>query len=339
MRHLLHLIYSQDKVPFNHLMNTLTQPDWKTLIKAAWEKREPIRASGDTDSYRLFHGYQEGLNGVSIEKFGDVAIVDFKQDIRESLDELADALNVYHDYSLIIAKGHQSLGLKLRQRLFAVSGKIEDTPYFAEEYGVRYYLEPDAPHNAGLYVDARPVRQWLLNNSQDRRVLNLFSFAGSLGLAACKGGARSVTHLDKSAELLPRIEKSYEANGLTLDNRDFLRGDIYKHLPRAIRNGQRFDGIILDPPPKVYASRHAENKPLGQDFHQLAKLCSKLLNPGGWLIAMFHRFDSTWEDEERSVINASQNTLAVTERFNSGIDFPESDPNRKLRVSIFVKSA
>lgn len=312
--------------------------DWKSLIAPAWEKREPLRASGDTDCYRLFHGYEEGLNGVSIEKFGDVAIIDYKQDIREQLNELATVLNSYHTYSLIIAKGHQSLGLKLHQRLFSVSGEIDDKPYFAKEYGLRYYIKPDAPHNAGLYVDARPVRQWLLNNSQNRRVLNLFSFAGSLGLAACKGGARSVTHLDKSAELLPRIAKSYSVNDLPFDNRDFVRGDIYKHLPRAIRKGQRFDGIILDPPPRVYASPHAQNKPLGQDFHQLAQLCSKLLNPGGWLIGMFHRFDSTWKEEEQSVINASQGTLSVTERFNSGIDFPESDSNRKLRVSIFIKS-
>lgn len=312
--------------------------DWNTLIATAWANREPLRTNGNTDSYRLFHGYHEGAEGVTIEKFGDVAIIDYKQDIREELSELAAALNLHHLYSLIIAKGHQSLGLKLHQRLYAVSGEVSDEPYFAEELGVRYYIQPSVPHNAGLYVDARPVREWLLSNSQDRRVLNLFAFAGSLGLAARKGGARSVTHLDKSAELLPRIAKSYSANGLTFDNRDFVRGDIYKHLPRAERKGQRFDGIILDPPPKVYASPHAQNKPLGQDFHQLAQMCSKLLNPGGWLIGMFHRFDSTWEDEEQSVISASKGTLTVIERFNSGIDFPEADSNHKLRVSIFEKS-
>lgn len=296
-----------------------------------------MRASVDTDSYRLFHGYEEGCPGVSIETFGDVAIIDYKHDIREQLPALSEALNNYHNYSLIIAKGHQRLGLKLHQRLFPVSGEISSEPYFANEFGVRYYIKPDTPHNAGLYVDARRVRQWLLNNSQNRRVLNLFAFAGSLGLAAYKGGAGSVIHLDKSAELLPRIARSYSANGFSFDNRDFVRGDVYKHLPRAISRGQRFDGIILDPPPKVYASPHAENKPLGQDFHQLARLCSQLLNPGGWLIGMFHRFDAAWEDGEQSVISASQGTISVTERFNSGIDFPESNSNNKLRVSIFIK--
>jgi len=319
-------------------MITKKMYDWETLIAKAWIKREPLRLSGDTDSYRLFHGYNEGANGITIEKFGDVAIIDYKEDIREQFNDLATVLNSYHTYSLIMAKGHQSLGLKLYQRLFSVSGEISDKPYYAEEYGLRYYIQPNTPHNAGLYVDARPVRKWLLNNSQNRRVLNLFSFAGSLGLAACKGGARSVTHLDRSAELVPRIEKSYSANSLAFDQRDFIKGDIYKHLPRAIRKGQRFDGIILDPPPKVYASMHAQNKPLGQDFHQLAQMCSKLLNPLGWLVCMFHSYDSTWDEEEQSIINASQGTLSVTERFNSGIDFPEDDSNMKLRVSVFVKN-
>lgn len=310
---------------------------WQLLINTAWERRQEITEEGQTDSWRVFHGYNEGVNGVSIEKFGDVAVVDYKVDIRDSLEDLADALCRHHPFKLIMAKGHQALGLRLNQRVFPIFGELASNDYFGKEFGVKYHIQPGAAHNSGLYLDARPVRAWLRDHCKDRRILNLFSFAGSLGVAAAHASARSVIHLDKSSELVPRIRKSYSANRLRLDNRDFVQGDVYKHLPRAAKAEQRFDGIILDPPPKVFDSPHAKNKPLGQDFHQLVKMCHVLLNSGGWLIAMFHRFDSTWEQEEDSVIKASNGELILETRFTSGIDFPEDNPNNKLRVSIFRK--
>jgi 23S rRNA (cytosine1962-C5)-methyltransferase len=220
-----------------------------------------------------------------------------------------------------------------------VFGAYPEQTSFATEYGVYYHLQPDAVHNCGLYLDARPLRQWLLQNSRDRRVLNLFAFTGSLGLAAAKGGAEQVVHLDKSAELLPRIRESHSKNALAFDDRNFLRGDIYKHLPRAIKHKQRFDGILLDPPPKVYASRFAQNRPRGQDFSQLVKMCSKLLNPNGWLVAMFHRFDASWDEQEQEIVHAAGGRLAARERMTSDIDFPESNIENKLRISVFENTS
>ena len=144
------------------------------------------------------------------------------------------------------------------------------------------------------------------------------------------GGAKEVVHLDKSAELLPRLKANYELNGLSWDNRSFLRGDIYKHLPRAKRAGKKFGGIILDPPPKVYASSHATDRPQGQDFSQLVGLCSDLLEKDGWLMCFFHRFDKTREDFEKEVLAASNVPLEIETRLTSGVDFPESNPEQKL---------
>ena len=235
-------------------------------------------------------------------------------DIREDLDVIKDALLECFPFTLIIAKGDQSIGLRLKQRMFALHGDISVAPEFAKEYGIYYSLLPDTMHNCGLYLDARPVRKWLANNSKDRRVLNLFSFTGSLGISALKGGAKAAIHLDKSKDLLSRIQKSYKKNDLDMGTRSFIQGDIYKHLPKAIKNKQTFDGIILDPPPKVYKSPYSEHQPKGQDFSKLVSLCSKLLNPGGWLICLFHRYDATWDQSDAEIIESSSNTLKMTER-------------------------
>jgi 23S rRNA (cytosine1962-C5)-methyltransferase len=310
---------------------------WHDLIEKAWNDRKVLNESDEFDSWRVFHGYTEGAPGVVIEKFGTMALVEFKDDIREDLDVIKDALLQCFPFTLIMAKGDQTLGLRLKNRMFSLHGDIADAPEFTKEYGVYYSLLADTMHNCGLYLDARPVRKWLANNSEGRRVLNLFSFTGSLGIAALKGNAKAAIHLDRSKALLPRIEKSYEKNTMEFGTRSFIKGDIYKHLPKAIKSGQQFEGIILDPPPTVYKSPYAEHQPKGQDFSKLVSMCSKLLSQGGWLICLFHRYDATWDESDAEIIESSGHTLKMTERFTSECDFPDDNVDRKLRVTVFEK--
>jgi 23S rRNA (cytosine1962-C5)-methyltransferase len=279
----------------------MTTP-WQQLITKAWADRKNLHESAEFDSWRIFHGYAEGVPGVVIEKFGNMAVIEYKQDISEQLHIIKDALLSCFPFALIIGKGNQAMGLKLKQRMFTLHGSYADAPAYAQEYGLYFALMADAVHNVGLYLDARPVRQWLTNNSKDRRVLNLFSFTGSLGIAALKGQAKEVIHLDKSKALLPRIQQSYHKNNMDFGTRSFIQGDIYKHLPKAIKRGQKFDGIILDPPPTVYKSPHSTHQPKGQDFAKLVKMCAQLLNPGGWLVCLFHTFNVSWQTLEEEII-------------------------------------
>jgi 23S rRNA (cytosine1962-C5)-methyltransferase len=311
-----------------------TTINWQELISAAWEKRKPLWQDSGIDCFRVFHGYEEGSKGTVIEKFNDAAVIDYKTDIRGDLPELTQALLNIFPFKNIVAKGHQSLGLSLKERTDILHG--EDTGATCHEQALKFRVKLDATHNPGLYLDARDARNWLVNNSSNRRILNLFAFTGSLGLSSAYGKATEVIHLDRSKELLPRIQENYQINNVKFESRNFLRGDIYKHLPRAIKAGQKFDGIILDPPPKIYQSPYAKHKTNGQDFSALIQYCTQLLNPGGWILAMLHRFDFSWDDFEGQVAEASGRLLLPQARLTSGIDFPESMPDKKLRVSIFA---
>ncbi len=311
-----------------------TANNWQELISTAWGKRKALWQDSGIDCFRVFHGYEEGSRGTVIEKFNDAAVIDYKTDIREELPELTQALLKVFPFKNIIAKGHQSLGLSLKERTHILHGI--DTFAICNENGLKFRVALDVPHNPGLYLDARDARQWLSDNSSGRRILNLFAFTGSLGLSSAYGKAAEVIHLDRSKELLPRIQENYQINNVSFETRNFLRGDIYKHLPRAIKAGQKFDGIILDPPPKIYQSPYAKHKTNGQDFSALIKYCTQLLNPDGWILGMLHRFDYSWDDFEDQVTEASGGRLLPQSRLTSGIDFPESMPDKKLRVSIFL---
>ena len=307
---------------------------WQERIEEAFAKRARLLAGEATDSMRLFHGYGDGQAGVVIEKFADLAIVEYRRPIQDQLDAIGGALRSVHPFEAIVAKGHQSLGGKLRDRLKLLHGEVDAADVVAHEHGLRYRIQGMVPHNAGLYLDARPARKWLLENSEGRRVLNLFAFTGSLGLAARMGDAQAVYHVDRAQEAVRRIGENYALNGLSLDARDVVRGDLYRHLGRAVKAGHRFDGIILDPPPQVY-SGHRKTTIKGQDFPHLATLCGALLAPGAWMMCLFHRFESTLEDLEGQVVQHAQTPLEVIWRCTSEEDFPDPDPSRRLRVTVF----
>ena len=190
--------------------------------------------------------------------------------------------------------------------------------------------------NVGLFLDARPIRGWLRENSSQRRVLNLFAYTGSLGVAAAAGGARSVVHLDKKRGPLDLARENHRVNGLPVDGRGFLAGDVYQHLPRAARSGASFDAIILDPPPRVHRRKGATGA-ASQDFAELTRLSTALLDSGGWLLCFFHRFDRGRAAFEAEVLESAICPLSVLWRGGSGEDFPEPNPEHALRVTAFAR--
>jgi 23S rRNA G2069 N7-methylase RlmK/C1962 C5-methylase RlmI len=60
-------------------------PDWQSLLTHAHDARMPLFSAQEFDSWRLFHGYEEGCAGITIEKFGEFAVIDYKHDIRAQL--------------------------------------------------------------------------------------------------------------------------------------------------------------------------------------------------------------------------------------------------------------
>jgi len=50
---------------------------------------------------------------------------------------------------------------------------------------------------------------------------------------------------------------------------------------------------------------------------------------------MLHHFDCLWDEFERQVSEASGGILRPEVRLNSGIDFPETSLENRLRVSVF----
>lgn len=304
------------------------------LIACAWGKREELHQNQNLNVYRIFHGFADGLPGVNIDLYDHTVLINYDIELSNNFPALRELYLSLKPDANIITKAHHKLDLPLHKRFELLAGERVER-VIVNELGTRYVIYPYAPHNPGLFLDARDARVWLKTNSQDKRIMNLFSFTGSLGLASKMGQAKNVVHLDKSKEAYKQCEENYALNNLPIDNRDYLVGDIYKHLPKAAKRGKKFDGIILDPPPFVHKRNTMKHQPKAQDFEQLMTYCGKLLAPNGWILCLFHRFGTSRGDFENMVIASTKTPLKVEYQSTCGIDFGEDNEDNKLRISVF----
>lgn len=79
------------------------------------------------------------------------------------------------------------------------------------------------------------------------RVLNLFAYTGGATVAAAKSGA-SVCHVDASRGMVAAAKENAALSGLADAPIRYIVDDCKKFIEREIRRGNRYDGIILDPP-------------------------------------------------------------------------------------------
>ncbi|HPS61540.1 MAG TPA: class I SAM-dependent methyltransferase [Bacteroidales bacterium] len=108
------------------------------------------------------------------------------------------------------------------------------------------------------------------------RVLNLFAYTGGSSLAARAAGA-DVVHVDSVKPVITWAREMMEASGL--DNIRWVVEDAMNFVRREVKRGNRYDGIILDPP--AYGrGPDGEKWLLGDSIDELIALCHRLLEPG-----------------------------------------------------------
>ncbi|GAB3712139.1 class I SAM-dependent methyltransferase [Spirosoma flavus] len=105
-------------------------------------------------------------------------------------------------------------------------------------------------------------------------VLNLFAYTGGATLAARQAGA-DVTHVDAVKPVITWARENMDYSGLT--NIRWMVEDAVKFVRREVRRGNRYNGIILDPP--AYGrGPDGEKWVLEEHLNDLLKSCADLLD-------------------------------------------------------------
>ena len=79
------------------------------------------------------------------------------------------------------------------------------------------------------------------------KVLNLFGYTGLATLAAAAAGAQ-VTHVDASKKAVTWARENQSLSGLSKKPVRWIVDDALKFVQREGRRGNKYDGILLDPP-------------------------------------------------------------------------------------------
>ncbi|MCR5254703.1 MAG: class I SAM-dependent methyltransferase [Acetatifactor sp.] len=120
---------------------------------------------------------------------------------------------------------------------------------------LRFNLKPFSFKHTGLFPEQATNWDWfssLIRKKKEKsdepiKVLNLFAYTGGATLAAAAAGAE-VTHVDASKGMVNWAKENAASSGLKDAHIRWLVDDCQKFVEREIRRGNKYDGIIMDPP-------------------------------------------------------------------------------------------
>ncbi len=308
-------------------------------IAAALARRDELSRQllvEGTDAYRIFHGVAEGRPGLTVDRYGDHALV---QTSREPLTEAElAALGDQLRWPLVWRhRGPRPLGAR---------EPLAPSPF--SELGVSY----SAPlvhrgQDPWLFLDFRAGRRWIQAHAAGKRVLNLFSYTGASGLVAATAGATEVLNVDHGGWPLKAAQDLALLNGVTVET---LRSDHFlavrqlaglKIRGRAVRKGferieqRRFDLVVLDPPTFTKGPFGAVD--IVRDYAGLLKPALLCLARDGVCLATNHSAKvelEEWTDQLERCASKAGRPLTGLEILSPEADFPSTDGKPPLKIAV-----
>ncbi|MBQ5447138.1 MAG: class I SAM-dependent methyltransferase [Lachnospiraceae bacterium] len=151
-----------------------------------------------------------------------------------------------------------------------------------------FNLKPFSFKHTGLFPEQATNWDWFSSiiKKADKpvKVLNLFAYTGGATLAAAKAGA-NVTHVDASKGMVNWAKENAVSSGLKDAPIRWLVDDCVKFVEREIRRGNKYDGIIMDPPSYGRGPK-GEIWKIEDSIYPFVQLCTQILsdNPLFFLI-------------------------------------------------------
>ncbi len=239
--------------------------------------------SAQTDAYRLVNSEGDGLSGVVIDVYGDVAAVQFtalgmKRLEVEVYDALSSGAGMTQKPRAIVevsAGGFAQLeGFGSATRV--VRGEAVET-IACRENGVLLEVEPLRGQKTGMFLDQRENRARIASLAKGARVLDVYTYAGGFSIAALKAGAASAVAVDSSTRALERARRHAELNGV--EHLETVEADAFKFLEAA--RPRSFDIVLIDPPKFARAKKDLAAALKG--YQRLNQLAMNATSDGGLL--------------------------------------------------------
>lgn len=327
-----------------------TPPDLLKCVEEALLRRATLLANSTSNVARLLHGAADGVDGLIVEKLGDVLIVQLHEGhlrlgrsaARELCVRLARQVGAVAVYLKLFPKDRTTTQADL-QELHCNEhpwwGRPVPAEFAVREGGVAFLVHPHDGYLTGLFLDHRAGRDLARSQARGRRVLNLFAYTCGFSVAAALGGAAATTSVDLSRRALEWGKRNLEANGLPLDSHQFIAADVFDYFRRAQRQQRRFDYIIADPPTFARTKRPRRVFSVVEDLERLITESLSLLEPEGLLqLSVNHRGTTARRLEQiaQQAARARQRQVRLLQRVPLPLDFRD-DPDYAKSILLRVR--
>ncbi|WP_318460347.1 class I SAM-dependent methyltransferase [Photobacterium leiognathi] len=290
-----------------------------------------------TEVRRLFHGRGrcwQGLEQITVDWLqGQVLVSLFKEPSPEFLAELTTLLNKMTETAEWQNNGATSLLLQHRDRLGSPMDVIwGETSEYQDviESGLVYKLDLGRKQNNGLFLDMRFGRDWVREQAEGKRVLNLFAYTCGFSVAAIAGGAEHVVNLDMAKAALNRGRDNHHLNKHDLKKVSFLGHELFKSWGKVRKYGP-YDLIIIDPP-----SFQKGSFALTKDYQKILRRLPELLTENGTVLACVND-PSITSDFLIEGMAAEAPELVFEKRLDNPPEFKDIEPEGGLKALVFQR--
>ena len=285
-----------------------------------------------THTCRLIFGDADGLPGLTVDRYGEVAVMEINSvGIVRLRDAVVSTLMKVEGITCVYERSEgadrEREGLTPRNGLAA---GVLPAKIYAVEGNEKYIVNVEEGHKTGFYIDQRDSRKLVASLAPGLRVLNVFGYTGSFGVVAAKNGAASVTTVESSGPALELAKQNAELNGV--DVGEVIEGDAFEVLRRMRDRRAEFDLIILDPPKYSASAKHIERAT--RKYKDINLVGIKLLAPGGKLMTFSCSQSMDTDLFQKVVAGAAldaKRDLRIIRRLGQPVDhpvhlhFPESE--------------
>jgi 23S rRNA (cytosine1962-C5)-methyltransferase len=306
-------------------VETLDEAFWRGRLESAVHFRQQLGYDDPQGAARLVFSEGDGLSGLIVDRYADfLAIQVTAMAMAVRLPQIVPMLVELTRPRGIMIRTERGVsraeGLELRDGPYW--GQMPEGPLQIVDQGLKYELDLAEGQKTGFYLDQRENRVAAARYFRDRRVLDMFCYSGGFTLAAAShGGAREVLGVDTSQKAVALAWANAQRNGIF--NVRFQNGDGFQTLETLIEAGERFGGIVLDPP-KFARSRSAVDEAL-RAYHWLNRLAVTLLEPGGILVTCSCSGHVSRDDFLYMLVGVAQQTgrqIQVLEQRGASPDHP-----------------
>lgn len=206
--------------------------------------------------------------------------------------------------------------------------------------GVKFYARCTPFRHLGVFPEQSVHWAWCMEKISKSKgtpkVLNLFGYTGLASLACAKAGAH-VTHIDASKKAIAYARENQILAGLQDAPIRWIVEDALKFVEREIRRGNKYEGIILDPP-KHGRGPNGEVFKLEENLYSLLKACADLLSDNAiFMVATVYAIRLSYKALENTMQDATSHLIGCGKIEAGEMGIPDKAHNKVLPTAIFAR--